>query len=135
MLFDTTDFDPGDAEDDLNSVIGGYLHLYCDNWYPFEAEIQLKLLDRDNNELIELFLPLSKIKAGVTNENGRVTTATRTKISAPADQQRITEFYKAEKAIIFLTFNTDGQKHKKIYSSYFCNIKVIADLQLNLEIK
>lgn len=135
MLFDTTEFNPGDGKEDLENVVGGYLHVYCDNWYPFEAEIQLKLLDEDNNELIDLFLPESKMKAGVTNENGIVTSPTRSKISAPANQQRISEFYKADKAIVYITFNTEGQEHKKVYSSYYCGVKVIADLQVNLEIK
>ena len=135
MLMDTTEFSPGDGEEDLKNVVGGYLHVYCDNWYPFDAQIQLKLLDKDNNELIDLLLPESTIKAGVTNDKGIVTEPTRTKISAPANQQRISEFYKADKALVYLTFNTEGEEHKKVYSSYSCNVKVIADLQVNLEIK
>jgi len=134
-LFDTTDFDPGEGDEGLKDVIGGYLHVYCDNWYPFDAEIQLKLLDKDNGELIDLFLPESNIKAGIVDENGVVTAPTRTKISAPANQQRMDQFYRAEKAIVYLTFNTEGEEHKKVYASYYCNLKVIADLQYNLEIK
>lgn len=130
-LIDTTEF-TSEEGDELKNVIGGNINIHVENWYPFKTEIQITLLDIDNSELIDMFIGNSEIAAAQVESNGRVSSPTKSILYAPVDKDKLSEYYKAEKAIIKLKFNTEGDDYKKVYSNYYCGVKLIGDINYNL---
>lgn len=131
---DTTEVNPETIEE-FENVFGGMFHVYCDNWYPFDAELRIVFIDDLNQPLMEVLLPNSNIKAGIVGDNGKVEHATRTKISAPFTPNRLSKYYRTSKALIYVTLNTKDNNQYKVYSHYTCGVKIIADLQYNLDLK
>ncbi|MGB0390553.1 MAG: hypothetical protein ACPGD5_03225 [Salibacteraceae bacterium] len=130
-LVDTTEF-TSDEEEELKNVIGGNINIHVENWYPFKTDIQITLLDIHGSELIDMFIENSEIAAAQVESDGQVKTPVKSILYAPVDQDKLTEYYKAEKAIIKLKFNTEGEDFKKIYSNYFCGVKLVGDINYNL---
>ncbi|UTW61380.1 hypothetical protein KFE98_15355 [bacterium SCSIO 12741] len=135
-LVDTADFMPGDRDDNLNNIVGGYLNVHCYNRYPFDAKLQMTLIDASGRKLIDLLEEGAKIEGAVPDANGRTTAPIHSLIKAPATPEAIDAFFRAERAIIRLTLDTkSGDQHAKIYADYDCEVKVVGDFKYNTSLR
>lgn len=135
LLIDTTDFAPGTKEEDLNSIKGGNLMIYCDNSYPLSAKIKVDLLDENGKFLMTLLQPKSEIKAGIMDDKGIVRSPLRSVLMAPITPAILDQFYLAKKAVVYLTFNTPTDNPVKLYSFYNSQVKIVGDVQYNVVVK
>jgi hypothetical protein len=134
-LKDTSKFEVGEKNEDLDRIVGGFLNIHCTNYYPFEAEIQINLLDADSGFVATLLEPGSKIRAAVPEENGLVENPAKSKLRAPVTPDKIQQFYKAKLAEVTLNFSTEGSAFRRIYATQYTEIKMVGDFEYNVVVK
>jgi hypothetical protein len=134
VFLDSSEVNPETVED-LDNVFGGQFRVVCENWFPFDATIRIVFLNAANEPVLEVFEPNSTIQAAIPGEDGIVTRPIKSTIYAPYSNDKLLAYYNAVSALYYITFNTSGQTHKKVYSHYNCGVKMVADLQYNMNIK
>ncbi|MCB0482939.1 MAG: hypothetical protein KDC37_00105, partial [Flavobacteriales bacterium] len=134
-LTDTTTFEVGEKNEDLDRVKGGYLNIHCKNYYPFKADVQISLLDGDSVFIVDLLESGSYIAAAVPDADGKVTVPVKSLLRAPVTPERIEQFYRARLAKVTLSFSTEGSAFRSIYSNQYTEIKMVGDFQYNVQVK
>ena len=115
-------------EVDLSRIIDGTLTLIADNGFPFDANVQMFMLDKFNNVTDSLFVN-TIIAAAPVNANGKVTEKKRSKLIIPVTQERIYRFLHETprmKVISRFTTKPTGQTIK-IYSDYRLDLQLTGD--------
>lgn len=135
VLTDTTTFEVGEKNEDLDRVKGGYLNIHCKNYYPFMSGIQISLLTADSSFITHLLEPNATISAAVPQEDGRVSKPAISLLRAPVTPEKINQFYKARYAAIRLQFDTEGSGYRRVYSQQYTEIKMVGDFQYNVQVK
>ncbi len=113
---------------DLSRIQSGTLTLIANNGFPFDAKVQLFVLDQFNNITDSLFTN-NIILAAPINANGRVTEKKRSKLVMPVSQDQIYAFLndaKRIKVISHFTTKPVGQT-VRIYSDYQLDLKLTGD--------
>lgn len=134
QLVDTVDFDLGEADEGTELIEGGYMRVHAENYYPFEAKIQIYTLNAQGVIIDSLMESNSVIDAGIP-VNGKVVSPTKSVVSAPINPAKTNLLYQAERAIVKLTFNTVESDFQDIYSYYTTKVDVVGDVKYRLIIK
>ncbi len=125
-LFDTVNVSVNAV--DLSRITGGTLTLIADNGFPFDATVQMFMLDKFNNVTDSLFAN-TIITAAPVNANGKVTVKKKSKLIIPVTQERIYRFLHETprmKVISHFTTKPTGQTIK-IYSDYRLDLQLTGD--------
>lgn len=133
-LVDTVDFDLGNPDEGAELIEGGSVKVHTQNYYPFNATIQIYTLDGASNIIDSIMEPNSIIEAGIPT-NSKVVSPTKSVLIAPVSIPSINRLYQAERAIVKLTFNTNGEEYYDLYASYFTKVDVVGDFKYRLIIK
>lgn len=130
-LADTLDFSL--SSDNTNGeIIDGILHLYADNGFPFDAEIEMDLYDANMN-FIKKLLVTDKILAAPVNAIYRVIQKKSSKVSIVLSEEDINNLYQAGKIVVKIAFTTQPQTtHLKIYEGYAIDFKLVGDFSYNI---
>ena len=112
-------------------ILDGSLHLWVENYYPFQGTTQIYFLDANDVILDSLFMPGDNnvIAAGVVDVDGIVQQATTSDVSAFYNNYRLTRLRtlsKKAKIIFKLDSKPDGQP-VKVYSTYKLDFKLTGD--------
>jgi hypothetical protein len=133
-FIDSSEVNP-EEEEELDNIFGGQFLVHCYNWFPFDAQIHVEFLDAANNVVLVIEDENQIIAAANPDEGGQVRAPVKSTISTPYTPDRLQGYYKSNKAVFYITLNTNGETHKKIYGHYRCEVKVVADLQYNMNIR
>lgn len=125
LLVDTIDFTWEDNT--LDRIQDGYFTLHADNHFPFDATIDLIVLDTNYNPITTL-ISKGKIQEGVTDAQNIVIGATSSTIKMPVNSWKIKELKNAKYMMLRTELNTvDAPNRIKIYENYYIDLKVVGD--------
>jgi hypothetical protein len=125
-LVDTADFAIGAV--DVSSIKDGVFTLIADNGFPFDAAVQMYMMDSQDKVYDSLFIPANAIAAATLDVNQKVSVKKRTKLLIPVSHEKIDRILDTKKMKIVVSFTTLPQsKYVKVYSGYSIDFKLIAD--------
>lgn len=123
------------SDKNKSEIIDGNLTIYADNGYPFNANIELVLLD-ENSNVIDNIATSNNILAGTVNSSLRVTNKTSSVINIPLSETNVDNVYSASKIVLKIAFTTIAQpQFIKIYDYYDIDIQVVADFAYNVNLQ
>ncbi len=130
-LKDTIDFAFGNSRS-YDNITGGQLTLLSDNGFPFDAFVQIYLLDNSFNKTDSL-ISSGKIDAASLNSNNKATVKKRSKLNIPISQNKIEKLKQAKKVLIVANFSTiPANTSLKIYSDYAIDFKLVGDFKYSI---
>lgn len=130
-----------ETESDLNisdanisdDVKEGGLNLIVENYFPFEADIQVYFYDNAKNIVDSLFLASdnSVIGAGIADQSGLVTTPTKAELGSYFNSNRMDQLkMKSTSAKIKFKLNTrPSNQDVKVYSNYRIDFRLVGDFK------
>lgn len=125
-LVDTVDFSV--SEENIKNFIEGNLFVYADNSYPFDAKINLNLLNENQQVYKSIPILNNTIASASVNSILRVENPTSSVLTIPLSSNDIADLTLAKKMLITVAFTTTAQpQFVKIYSDYKIDIKIVAD--------
>jgi hypothetical protein len=132
-LADTLDLNISDSG--LKNVKSGTFTLFADNGFPFEAGLQIYLLDASSAIADSIFANANSIDEAPVNSNLRVINKRLTRIDIPLSESKTELFRNTKKIMIKVKFNTSSQpQFIKIYSDYTFDIKMIGDFKYTVHL-
>ena len=115
-----------------NKIKSGAFNLIADNSFPFNAKVQLYLLN-SQFKIVDSLFSANSINAAPVNSNYRVVFGNRTIINIPISEFKLNELFDTKKIIVKIAFNTiPSNNYLKIFSDYNLKIKLTADLKLDV---
>lgn len=120
----------------VHNLHSGTLTLSANNGFPFDASVQLYLLDANNAVSDSLFSATNTIDQAPVDASLRVTGKKATKLVAPVSESKMNLLYSTKRVMLKVRFNTVSQtSHVTIYSGYSIDIKLIADANYTIQLK
>ena len=111
----------------------GTLNLIVDNGFPFEADIQLYMLD-ENNQIIDSLFTLGKVAAATLGSNLIVTDSKKSKLPIHVSQAKVNELYETRYMAVVVSFSTaSNTQHVKIYNNYSFDVQLVGDFNYTFE--
>ena len=133
-LADTLDVEIRDTSY-AGRVNRGEFTVYSENGFPFDANIQLFILDDAGNALDSLFTDNLILAASVDNNNDvtAITSSTQT-IDIPESKADL--LYESNRLAMVVRFNTvdANNGHTKLYSHYALDLKLVADFEYTVDL-
>ena len=121
---------------DNRNINSGNLTLYANNGFPFDATIQLYLLNENGVITDSLAGANSTIFQAPVNTQLKVTDKRLTKLIFPVNQEKMTRLYNTKRVLFKVKFNTSSQpQYIKIYDDYTLDIKLTGDFNYTLQIQ
>jgi hypothetical protein len=129
-LVDTLDYSIATDNQNINS---GTLSLFADNGFPFEASIQLYILN-GNNAIVDSLMPvINTIDEGVVDGNYIVVQPRTTRIEIPLSADKMSTLYNNHKIYVKTKLNTYGYpNYVKIYNYYKISLKLVGDIEYHV---
>lgn len=124
------------SDNGTQNIHSGTLSLLADNGFPFDASVQLYMLDDNNNVTDSLFTSVNTIDQAPVDGTLRVTGKKATKLVAPVSESKMRLLYGTKRAALKVRFNTVSQtQYVNIYSDYSIDIKLIGDVNYTIQLK
>lgn len=119
----------------LNNVKSGVLNLNATNGYPFDAILQVYLLDKNKNVIDSLFEPgYNKIAAGQINSSNIVTQPVNSVLKVPISKQKVENLQKTAFIKLVSVFNMPPNPPSIVlYDTYDISIGIVAELIYNVK--
>lgn len=133
-LTDTIDVEIRDTSY-AGRVNRGTFTVYSENGFPFDANIQLYILDDNGNALDSLFTDNLILAASVDGNNDVTASATSTQyIDIPASKADL--LYESNRMAMVVKFNTVDAANgfTKLYSHYKLDLKLVADFEYTVDL-
>lgn len=130
-LVDTASFDFGNI-DKNNQVTGGILKLRADNGFPFNANVDIVLLDKDS-VAIDTLITSDVIASAPLNADLRVTQPQRSTLFYVINNNNIGSLRNTYSIVFLVSFNTNISQHVQIYSDYIMDLKLIGDFNYRVK--
>lgn len=111
-------------------INSGNLYLYASNGLPFDAAIQLYLLNNVGTKIDSLLIPPNNtIASALLGSDQKVSQKVDTKLTIPITKIKLDRLVQTKKALVIARFNTANQPTPvSIYSNYKLSFKLIADI-------
>lgn len=133
-LVDTLDLNISNPDD--QSVKSGTLTLIADNGFPFDASLQIYLLNEVNSVVDSVFANANIIDEAPINSDLRVIRKKQTRIALPLSESKMNLLYHTKKLKLKVKFNTSAQpQYIKIYSEYSIDVKLVGDFNYTIQLK
>ncbi|MCX6295687.1 MAG: hypothetical protein NTX97_06400 [Bacteroidetes bacterium] len=118
------------------SIHDGTITLFANNGFPFNAKLQLYLLDDNNVAVDSIFGYANTIVEAPVNSSLRVISKKMTKITIPVSESKMDQLYHTKKAVLKVKFNTiDQPQYIKIYSEYSIDVKLVGDFNYTIQLQ
>jgi len=131
VIADTFDIDVNKGENGY--VTHGKLNFFVENGFPFDAVIELWILDA-NLQPVSMVVTQENILSAYTNAQNIVTAPRNSIVMAELDNTEMEQLYNAEKVMMLVKFNTSSQvQHVTVYDDYYFDIKLTADFNFKIE--
>jgi hypothetical protein len=133
-LVDTLDLNIQNNEG--QNINSGTITLYAMNGFPFDASVQLYMLDANNNIKDSLYSYSNTIDQALLNSSLRAVGKKGTKLVSPISEGKMQMLYNTSKVLLKVKFNTASQsQYVKIYSDYSIDIQLIGDINYTIKLK
>lgn len=133
-LIDTLDLNINNNTN--QKVNSGTIKLLVDNGFPFDAALQIYLLNEAQLPVDSIFESFNIIDEAPINSDLRVIQKKLTNINIPMSENKMNLFYNTKKLLLKVKLNTSSQpNYIKIYSDYKINLKIIGDFNYLVELK
>ena len=134
-LMDTIDLNLSGNNDDEQAIKSGTLTALVDNGFPFDAELQIYLLNADNVIIDSLIATSNTIDAADVDGSFKASDKKHSEIIIPLSEVKMDVLYATKKAILNVIFNTSSQPQMmKIYSDYEIDLQLIADVNFTIQL-
>lgn len=121
--------------DQSKRIKDGELILSVENGFPFEAELQLFMLDV-NEQVIDSLFSSNKVAAATMGSNLIVSDIKKSKLTIPVNSDKINKLYQTQYIKIVVSFTTASTtQHVKIYNNYSFDIQLVGDFNYMYEQK
>jgi hypothetical protein len=118
------------------NIKNGTITLFVENGFPFDASLQIYLLNTSNLAVDSLFANTNTIDEAPVNSSFRAIGKKSTKIIVPISVSKMNLLYNTKKLKLKVKFNTSAQpNYIKIYSDYTLDVKLVGDINYNVQIK
>ena len=125
MLVDTVKFNFNNNSD-KNKITKGTFKLIADNGFPFDAKVQLYMIDA-NNAVVDSLLFNNLVSEAPLGSNNIVNAVRRTVMDAPLPAAKLDKLYNTKKMAIKVIFQTNSSQYLKIYDFYKIDLKLTGD--------
>lgn len=133
-LVDTLDLNI--SNNGVQKVNNAIITLFADNGFPFDASLQMYLLNDANATIDSIFDNANIIDEAPINSNFRATGKRLTKIAIPISTNKMDLLYATKKIMLKIKFNTSAQpQYIKIYSEYSIDVKLVGDFNYTIQLK
>lgn len=119
---------------DKNGINSSVFTLIANNGFPFDANIQVYILN-NSNSIIDSLFTTGLISSAQTDINNYVTSSTQTKLESVISKEKMDLLNTNPKTIIKATFNTNGAGHTQIYKHYKLDLVLVADMNYTVNVK
>ena len=134
VLIDSSEISiDSNAQEEVRKIIGGFVKVYADNWYPFSLGSQFYMLDENFVVIDSLFTEPQLISSGIPI-GGEVLEPTSSILQAPITGSKIDNLYRTKYIESKLRINTHSQDKIQVYGNYFIDISVVGDFQYLISI-
>lgn len=134
-LVDTFDLNIASTAETQN-INSGKITLIANNGFPFDASIQLYMLDDNNNVVDSLYSAANTIDQAMLNSSLRVTGKKTTKLVAAFSESKMDLLYNTKRVKLKVRFNTASQsQYVRIYSDYSIDVKLIGDVNYTIQLQ
>ncbi len=114
----------------------GTITLFADNGFPFEAALQMYLLNNAGGIADSIFANTNTIDDAPINSSLRVIQKKLTKIALPISVDKMALLYNTKKILLKIKFNTSAKpQYIKIYSEYAIDVKLVGDFNYTIQLK
>ena len=133
QLADTVDLNISSFKEN-NKINSGVLYLSVENGFPFDATIQIYLLDTITMQPLDSLLqPNSTITSAVVNNFMQTETATFSRLEIAVDKEKLDGLFDTKKLLIKARFNTtDKPNIIAIYNYYKFDVKLTANFNYTI---
>jgi hypothetical protein len=101
--------------------------------FPFEAEIQIYMLDADFLVMDSLFTS-GKVEAATLGSNFIVSDIIKSKLLIPVSQAKVNTLYQTQYMAVIVSFTTSSTtQHLKIYNDYSFDVQLTGDFNYTFE--
>lgn len=130
VLADYTDVSISGDSTLIERECEGNLKIYADNMFPFDASLQLYLLNENLEIQDSVFSDYPIIQAATDFSGTKIQSPKKSIIKVPINPDKIRLLYKTKKAYVKLIFHTANSNFIKVYPDYFIDLQIIADINL-----
>ena len=122
--------------DGTQNIHEGTITLFANNGFPFDAQLQLYLLNESNVVTDSIFGYANTIVEAPINASLRVIGKKLTKITIPISESKMNLLYDTKKVVMKVKFNTSAQpQYIKIYSEYSIDVKLVGDFNYTVHLQ
>ena len=133
-LADTLDLNISQTGGTQN-VHDGTITLFANNGFPFDAQLQMYLLNDSNVATDSIFGYANTIVEAPINSALRVIGKKLTKITVPISESKMNLLYDTKKVVLKVKFNTSAQpQYIKIYSEYSIDVRLVGDFNYTVQL-
>lgn len=122
--------------DGTQNIHDGTITLFANNGFPFDAKLQMYLLDGNNAVTDSIFGYANTIVEAPINSALRVIGKKLTKITLPISESKMDLLYATKKVVLRVKFNTSAQpQYIKIYSEYSIDVRLVGDFNYTIQLQ
>jgi len=119
----------------VQDVHSGTITLFANNGFPFDASMQMYLLNDQNVVTDSIFGYINTIDEAPINASLRATGKKLTKLVIPMSQSKMSLLYAAKRMVLKVKFNTSAQpNYIKIYSDYSIDVNIVGDFNYTVHL-
>lgn len=120
----------------VQNIHSGTITLFANNGFPFNAALQLYLLN-DNNVVTDSLVGYTNtIDEASVNSSYRVISKKLTKIVIPVSEDKMNLLYNTKKVMLKIKFNTINQpQYIKIFSDYTIDVRLVGDFNYTIQLR
>jgi hypothetical protein len=113
----------------------GTITLFANNGFPFDASIQIYLLNDRNAIADSIFSVINTIDEAPINTALRASTKKLTKLVVPISESKMSLLYSTKRVALKVKFNTSAQpSYIKIYSDYRMDVNLVGDINYSVHL-
>lgn len=119
--------------DEAQNVNHGVLHIFADNGFPLNANVQIYLLAA-NGSIIDSIADPSEILSAYTNSSNIVTSQRNSRIDITLNDSQLDHLMETERILLKIIFNTSSlTQYVPIFDAYRIGIKISTELNYTIE--
>lgn len=131
-LIDTVSFQYDDI-DPKGRLEGGELKILADNFYPFDADLEIVLID-DNQSVLDTLITSENVVSADTDANGRAVQMVSSSLHYPLTKAMLSNLKLTRKMAFRIRLNTSaGGQPVKFYSDNYLDLQLVGNLSMNTE--
>ncbi len=119
------------SSEDIELNADGELHIYAENAFPFEAHLQLEIVNKEGEVLEELFTS-NTLASGIYSSVDYSTEAISSVLDIAISDETFENINSDNRFVLHITFDTTGEVLIKFQEEHYLDIKIVADIKAEI---